>query len=108
MRARQRPLSVAAVATILVSAALAAFPEFSVSQQATSTGSGQAFPVRPLRLVASTQPGSQPDSIARLIIQKMSEHWGKPIIMDNRPGGGGTLASNLVAKAAPDGHTLMY
>jgi tripartite-type tricarboxylate transporter receptor subunit TctC len=108
MRARQRPLSVAAVATILVSAALAVLPEFSLAQQATSTGSGQAFPTRPLRLVASTQPGSQPDSIARLITQKMSEHWGKPIIMDNRPGGGGTLASNVVAKAAPDGHTLMY
>src|SRR5687768_8624448 len=99
MRARQRPLSVAAVASFLTSIALAALPEFSLAQQATSTGSGQAFPARPVRLVASTQPGSQPDSIARLITQKMSEHWGKAIIMDNRPGGGGTLASNLVAKA---------
>ena len=67
-----------------------------------------AFPAKPVRLVASTAPGSQPDSIARLLIQKMSEQWGKPIIMDNRTGGGGLLASSVVAKATPDGHTLLY
>ncbi len=71
-------------------------------------GSGHAFPAKPIRLVSATAPGSQPDSIARLLIQKMSEQWGKPVIMDNRTGGGGLLASSVVAKATPDGHTLLY
>lgn len=66
------------------------------------------FPSKPIRLVASTTAGSQPDTIARMITQKMSEHWGKPVILDNRPGAGGALASGPVAKAIPDGHTLMY
>ena len=68
----------------------------------------QSFPARPIRLVASTTAGSQPDSIARMLTQKMSEHWGKPVILDNRPGAGGALAAVPVSKATPDGHTLMY
>ncbi len=76
---------------------------------ATSPAHAQsAFPGKPVRLVSSTTAGGQPDTIARMIAQKMSEHWGRPIIMDNRPGAGGMLAANLVAKAAPDGHTLLY
>jgi len=61
-----------------------------------------------VRLVVATVAGSQPDSIARMITQKMSEQLGKPVVVDNRSGGGGTLASTVVAKATPDGHTLMY
>jgi tripartite-type tricarboxylate transporter receptor subunit TctC len=68
----------------------------------------QNFPSKPIRLVASTTAGGQPDTIARMIAQKMSEHWGRPVIVDNRPGGGGTLAAATVAKAASDGHTLLY
>ena len=76
---------------------------------ATSPAHAQsAFPGKPVRLVSSTTAGGQPDTIARMIAQKMSEHWGRPVIMDNRPGAGGMLAANLVAKAAPDGHTLLY
>lgn len=93
----QSPLLVTAAIT---GATLATLPGLSLAQQ--------SFPVRPVRLVSSTAPGSQPDSIARLLIQKMSERWGKPVIMDNRSGGGGLLASMLVAKATPDGHTLLY
>jgi tripartite-type tricarboxylate transporter receptor subunit TctC len=68
----------------------------------------QPFPSKPVRLVSSTTAGGQPDTVARMIAQKMSEHWGRPVIMDNRPGAGGALAANLVAKAAADGHTLLY
>jgi tripartite-type tricarboxylate transporter receptor subunit TctC len=88
------------VSAAITGATLTALPAFSLAQQ--------AFPVRPVRLVSSTAPGSQPDAIARLLIPKMSEQWGKPVIMDNRTGGGGLLASNVVAKATPDGHTLLY
>jgi tripartite-type tricarboxylate transporter receptor subunit TctC len=58
--------------------------------------------------VSSTTPGSQPDGIARTIGQKLSESWGRPVVIDNRPGAQGMLAAGLVAKAAPDGHTLLY
>lgn len=68
----------------------------------------QNFPSKAIRLVASTTAGGQPDAVARMIAQKMSEHWGRPVVMDNRPGAGGVLAASMVAKAAPDGHTLLY
>jgi tripartite-type tricarboxylate transporter receptor subunit TctC len=66
------------------------------------------FPTKAIRIVASTTAGGQPDGIARLIGLKMSENWGRPVVIDNRPGGGGLLAASMVAKAAPDGHTLLY
>ena len=68
----------------------------------------QNFPTKPVRIIAATAPGGQPDGIARLIGQKMSESWGKPVVIDNRPSAGGTIAANTVAKASPDGHTLLY
>src|SRR6185295_13056961 len=68
----------------------------------------QNFPEKPVRLVVSTTPASQPDALARIIGQKLSESWGRPVVMDIRPGAGGALAANVVARAAPDGHTLLY
>jgi tripartite-type tricarboxylate transporter receptor subunit TctC len=75
---------------------------------AACAGAQLKFPERPIRLVASTTAGSQPDMIARTIGQKIHEHWGAPVVVDNRPGGGGSLAAAPVAKATPDGHTLLY
>ena len=74
--------------------------------QAADTAS--KYPQRPIRLVASTTAGSQPDTIARMLTQKMSEALGAGIVVDNRPGGGGILAGNVVARAAADGYTLQY
>ncbi len=68
----------------------------------------QSFPTKAIRLIASTTAGSQPDGIARMIGQKLSESWGRPVVIDNRPGAQGVLAATTVAKAAPDGHTLLY
>lgn len=68
----------------------------------------QKYPAKPVRLVISTTAGGQPDMIARVLTQKLSEIWGQSVIVDNRPGGGGTLAAIPVAKAAPDGYTLLY
>ena len=68
----------------------------------------QKYPAKPVRLVISTTAGSQPDMIARVLTHKLSEIWAQPVIVDNRPGGGGTLAAVPVAKAAPDGYTLLY
>ena len=67
-----------------------------------------AYPVKPVRLVAATAAGGQPDYVARIVAQKLSDFWGKPVVVDNRPGAGGTLAASAVAKATPDGYTLLY
>src|SRR5690349_14764845 len=68
----------------------------------------QAFPSKPIRLVVATSPGSQPDGLSRMLGQKLSESWARPVVMDNRPGAGGSLAATMVAKAATDGHTILY
>lgn len=68
----------------------------------------QKFPTKPIRLVVGLAAGSQADALTRYFGQKMSERWGQPVVVDNRSGAGGTLAAGMVAKAAPDGHTLLY
>src|SRR3954471_9511310 len=65
-------------------------------------------PRKPVRIIVSTTPGSQPDALSRMIGQKLAEAWAKPVVMDIRSGAGGTIAAMTVAKAAPDGHTLLY
>ncbi len=66
----------------------------------------QNYPVRPVRMIVANGPGSAPDVIARLLGAKLAESWGQPIIIDNRPGATGLIAVELLAKSAPDGHTL--
>jgi len=65
------------------------------------------FPERPLRLVAASAAGGGTDIIARLLAQRMTEQWGQQVIVDNRPGGGGVIATDITAKSVPDGHTLL-
>jgi len=66
----------------------------------------QSFPTKPVRLVAGAF-GSPSDMLARTLSPKMSESWGQPVVVENRTGGAGTVQANVVAKAAPDGHTLL-
>jgi len=66
------------------------------------------FPSKPIRLVVPATAGSQADLVARLLGQKMAERWGQAVVIDNRPGAGGTIAAGIVAKAAHDGHTLFF
>jgi len=65
------------------------------------------YPVKPIRLVVAFTAGGTPDTLARLIGPRMSETFGQPVVIENRPGAGGALAANIVAKAAPDGYTLL-
>src|SRR5262245_20739607 len=67
----------------------------------------QAYPARPVRLVAGTVPGSTPDIIARLIGQWLSEWLGQPFVVENRPGAGANIGTEVVVRAAPDGYTLL-
>jgi tripartite-type tricarboxylate transporter receptor subunit TctC len=65
------------------------------------------FPSKPMRLLAGQPPGGATDMVARIIAQKMGESMGQPVVVENRVGGGGIVAMDIVVKAAPDGHTMM-
>lgn len=67
----------------------------------------QKFPTRPLRMLVPFSAGSQTDILARWTGEKMLENWGQQVVVDNRPSAGGTVASQYVLAANPDGHTLM-
>jgi tripartite-type tricarboxylate transporter receptor subunit TctC len=74
---------------------------------AVAGAAAAAFPERPVRLVAASAAGGGTDIIARLFAQKMAEIWAQQVIVDNRPGGGGVIATDNVAKSPPDGHSLL-
>lgn len=73
----------------------------------TSAAYAQAYPVRPVRLVVPYPPGGANDTVARVLSPKVSEQLGQQLVVDNRGGGNTIIGSDLVAKAAPDGYTLL-
>src|SRR5260221_3302865 len=82
--------------------ALVLSASFAAVAQAQTT-----FPSRPVTLVLPSAPGDPTDLIARVLQPKMAERLGQPFVVENRPGGSAVIASSAVAKAAPDGHTLL-
>jgi tripartite-type tricarboxylate transporter receptor subunit TctC len=68
---------------------------------------GTKYPDKPVKVIVGYSPGGLPDTIARLIGQKLSESWGQQFIVENKPGANGILGADSVAKAAPDGYTLL-
>jgi tripartite-type tricarboxylate transporter receptor subunit TctC len=70
-------------------------------------GEAQTYPDRQIDLIVPFVAGGTTDTAARMIAQHLSEKWGQPAIVNNRPGGGSTIGTSLVAKAAPDGYTLL-
>src|SRR5829696_8662212 len=71
-----------------------------------ATAATAEFPMRPLRIIVPLSAGAA-DTLARAIGQKLTDAWGQPVIVENRPGAGTTLGSEVVARATPDGYTLL-
>ena len=71
-----------------------------------ATAADVEYPQKPIRIIVQFTPGTSTDIMARLVAQKMSSHFGKPVIVDNRPGAGAVVGTELGAKAPPDGYTL--
>ena len=71
------------------------------------SAAAQTYPTRPIRLLVPSTPGGSVDTLARTVGPKLAERWGQQVIVDNRPGAGGAIAGELVARAAPDGYTLL-
>jgi tripartite-type tricarboxylate transporter receptor subunit TctC len=71
-------------------------------------GTANAFPTKPVRMIVPFPPGGATDIIGRLVAGKMQEVWGQPVIVENRPGAGTVVATDMVAKSTPDGHTLGF
>src|SRR3954464_15933432 len=74
---------------------------------AASAPLAQSFPERPIRLVVGFTPGGPSDILARALGQKLAERWSQQVVIDNRPGAGGNLAAEAVAKSPPDGYTWL-
>src|SRR6185369_12199848 len=73
----------------------------------SSVAFSQAYPNKPVRVIISFTPGSSTDIVGRIVMQKVSEYWGQPVIAENRGGAGGSIGSREVAASAPDGYTLL-
>src|SRR5438874_12669180 len=88
-------------AKLLGAAALAA------AMLASGSASAQEYPDRPIRTIVSFTAGGTTDVIARQIAPRLSQRLGQPVVIENKPGAGGTLGTDIVARAPADGHTLL-
>ena len=78
-----------------------------VANAASAPTAAPGFPDKPLRIVVTFTSGGAPDTLARILSEKLSNVWGQPVIVDNKPGAGGNTGADFVAKAAADGYTIV-
>ncbi|MCE2999567.1 MAG: Bug family tripartite tricarboxylate transporter substrate binding protein [Betaproteobacteria bacterium] len=98
---RHRIHPVSATTTLLLCALLAAAPLQASQHEA------QSYPQRPIRLIDPYAPGGGSGVVARLVAAKLSDAWGRQVVVDNRPGASGAIGTELAMRAIPDGHTLV-
>jgi tripartite-type tricarboxylate transporter receptor subunit TctC len=98
---RMKRINLLVEVTVIASALAASAAALAAAQ------SEPPYPTRPIRMVVSAAPGSGGDIMARMFTPKLNEAWGQPVVVDNRAGAAGNLATDLVAKARPDGYTLL-
>src|SRR5262245_6533235 len=94
-------------ARLRVNAMIASLMTLAVACAWAQPSMESVYPSRPIRILVGFSPGSTTDILARLTGQKMSETWGQPVVVENRPSAGGVLASGIVASANPDGYSLL-
>lgn len=92
-----RTFTGAVLAAVLAVAAPGAIP----------AAGAQAFPSKPVKLVVPFPPGGSLDNVGRLLAQKLSEEWGQQVVVENKPGAGGNIGADAVAKSPPDGYTVV-
>jgi tripartite-type tricarboxylate transporter receptor subunit TctC len=91
---------------VLLAAGLLCFSATAAAQTA-STGSGQAYPARAIRLIAHSSPGGTSDILGRLMAHKLTEALGQQVVVENRAGASGIIGVEVAAKSAPDGYTML-
>jgi tripartite-type tricarboxylate transporter receptor subunit TctC len=89
---------------VVLSAVVGARPALS---QTANAAAAQSYPNKPVRFIVPFSPGGLSDTVARVLGQQLNTAWGQQVVVDNRPGASGIIASELVAKSAPDGYTLL-
>jgi len=77
------------------------------SMAALASAQAATYPHKPIRIVVPFPAGGVADTFGREIGRKLMEAWGQPVVIDNRPGAGGNIGADIVAKSAPDGYTLV-
>jgi tripartite-type tricarboxylate transporter receptor subunit TctC len=92
---------------IVICITMLMFAGAATAQQNPPPGTTDVFPSRPVRLVIPWPPGQATDLGGRVLAQKLSELWGQQVVADNRAGAGGMIGTDVVAKAAPDGYTIL-
>lgn len=107
MTTKYMPEYVSLRATFALLLSLIALLTMPAIAQISAPAAGQAYPTKSIRIIAPFPPASVADILARPIAQKMNESWGQPVIVDNRTGAAGNVGSDVVAKAPPDGYTLL-